>query len=310
MPFRDILSQAKSRIGNLTHPNQPQQILAGVPPLPHAPPIPSNKPHSVPPIPANKPTISLTYWLPPFSSTIPVSQHFKHQLGAHGWGNNELQNYTADPANSFHDAAGNLVVRAISGNGIFTSARLTSHQTLSKPRGSVVFSATSPCAPGIWPALWLLPREPFVWPHEGEVDILESSNMERINHTCLHWGFFAGEDHDKHRVVETPIPDIGANAHTYEFAWEQFESGEGGRMVWYIDGRLIMKASIPAGTRSITDFQVIINVAMGGNLCQGQRPADGQYDLVVHSMKMSDSPSSGWARFQKDWKKGPGGHTM
>lgn len=81
-------------------------------------------------------------------------------------------------------------------------------------------------------------------------------------------------------------------------------------MVWYIDGRVVMKAQVPEGTRRLNDFQVIINVAMGGNVCQGKRPEDGSYDLRIHALKMCDEPTGGWRKFEHDFVHGPEGHAM
>lgn len=139
---------------------------------------------------------------------------------------------------------------------------------------------------------------------------METWNGDATNHTCLHWGHFNGEDWNKHRVVETPVHNMHHTPHTYEFAWDQPENGIGGKMVWYIDGRCVMKAVVPEGTRRLNDFQVIINVAMGGNVCQGARPADGTYDLRIHSLKMCDEPTGGWGKFENDFVHGPEGHAM
>jgi beta-glucanase (GH16 family) len=160
---------------------------------------------------------------------------------------------------------------------------------------------------GIWPAFWLLPREPFTWPTDGEIDIMESWNDLRTNHSCLHWGQYNGPDHDKHRVVETPVPRLNhPNGMQYGLAWDKRR----GSLLWFIDDRPVMKAAIPAGTRSITDFQIRLNIAMGGNVNGGQRPADGTYDMIVHEIKMLDSPPVGWEQFERALKQTPEGHTM
>ncbi|RMZ82206.1 hypothetical protein DV738_g1826, partial [Chaetothyriales sp. CBS 135597] len=237
------------------------------------------------------------YWRARFDASRPVSEEWEHKQGDHGWGNNELQNYTDSPQNSFYTQDGKLVLRAISQGGHYTSARLVSRQRLSKARGCLTAWLTSPCGNGIWPAFWLLPFEPFTWPTDGEVDIAETWNGDLENHSCLHWGFYTPQDGWKHRVRGTKLPDMAQRAVKYEFAWEQNEQAGGqGRLVWWIDGRPIMKAPIPDGQRPMRDFQVIINVAMGGNVCQGQRPQDGTYDFVVHEVSMSDEPDGGWAR--------------
>lgn len=282
----------------------PQQHSQG---FSNAPPIPPNKPTSAPQ-PAPQP-----YHQFYFQPGRPVSEQFKHQLGGGGWGNNELQNYTNDDTNSFHTQDSKLVLRGLAQNGQYTSARLTSWQTLGKQKGSLIAVASPPCARGIWPALWLLPNEPFQWPNEGEFDILETWNADCVNHSCLHWGHFNAQDWNKHNVIETHIGDMGSGRPlTYELAWEQDESAGrntgGGRAVWYIDGRAVLKTTIPPGTRRMSDWQIIMNVAMGGNVCQGVLPANGHYDLVVHELKLLDQPTGGWDRFEADWQNAPEGH--
>lgn len=207
-----------------------------------------------------------------------------------------------------------LVIRAITSNHPstppefrHTSARLVSRATLSRPRGSLTAVLTLPCAPGIWPAYWLLPVEPFTWPHEGEVDIAETWNGERKNHSCLHWGFYTPEDTQKHRVVSTDIPDMPTRPVRFEFAWDE----QSRRMIWWVDGRPVMKAMIPDGTRPLSQWTVLLNVAMGGNVCAGQVPSDGYYDLVVHELRMCEEPDiAGWARFEAGWNACPEGHAL
>ncbi|KAF7982701.1 hypothetical protein HWV62_26540 [Athelia sp. TMB] len=255
------------------------------------------------------------YFQANFDPSTPVTHYFRHELGSHGWGNNELQNYVDSPANSFHTPDHKLVIRAIasasSADNKYTSARLTSHQLLSRDRGCLTVRLTAPCAEGIWPAFWLLPQDPFSWPTDGEVDIFESWNGDRINHSCLHWGFYNGEDYWKHRVRENPIRDMDCPVgHVFAFAWDQPPAGASGRMVWYIDGVPVMKAPIPDGTRRLREFRIIINIAIGGNVCEGKIPKDGQYDLVVHELRMDDHPAGGWEGFDEAYSSAPEGHTM
>ncbi|KAF2418039.1 concanavalin A-like lectin/glucanase [Tothia fuscella] len=274
-----------------------------------------SKPPSVPS--ASKPTSSHSspqpYWQANFSPDVPVNTNFQHELGDNGWGNNELENYVDSPQNSFHTPSNQLIIRAIAAsdlpNNKYTSARLTSHQRLAKCSGYVVASLTPPSANGIWPAFWSLPAEPFQWPNEGEVDIFEAWNGERVNHCCMHWGHHNGEDWNKHRVVDLPLSNIHKQ-HTYGFAWQQPEHGEGGRCIWYIDGKAVMKAEKPAGMRRFEEWRVILNVAVGGNVCGGKVPSDGSYDLVVHDLRMTESPEGGWSQFERDWSKANEGHAQ
>ena len=81
-------------------------------------------------------------------------------------------------------------------------------------------------------------------------------------------------------------------------------------MVWYVNGKAVMKASIPDGTRKMSDWQIIINVSLGGNLVENVAPVDGVYELVVHSLQLHDAPAGGWGQFDRDWNAAPEGHTM
>lgn len=208
---------------------------------------------------------------------------------------------------------GKLVVRAIANNASpnvesrYTSARLVSRQTLGRDRGVLTAIISSPCTDGIWPAFWLLPKEPFSWPGDGEFDIAETWNGDHENKSCLHWGFHH-EPH-KHRTMGTLIHDMSSRPVRYDFAWDQPEGRSGhGRVIWWIDGRPVMKAGIPEGTRPMRDWTILLNVAMGGNVCGGKTPRDGYYDMVVHTLFLSESPrNGGWDGFESDWKIAPDG---
>ncbi|KAF2634207.1 concanavalin A-like lectin/glucanase [Massarina eburnea CBS 473.64] len=302
-------------------PQQQQQQQWGPPPPQQAfspPPVPSHsKPSSVPPpIPQNRPMSNppppqnlapahheSVYWKPSFDAATPVSHNFRHELGDHGWGNNEKQNYTDSSANSFHHD-NRLIVRGLVQNGSYTSARLTSHQTLQRPRGFLTATVLPPCAEGVWPAYWMLPKDPFQWPGDGEIDIFESWQGDCINHSCLHWGHYNGEDWNKHQVVTTPLHDMAQQPHTFGFSWIEEDGIPNwrGKMLWYIDGRPVMKGSIPQGTRRLEEYRLLINIAMGGTVCGGKLPNDGYYDLVVSDLKMCEEPPGGWPKFESDWQ--------
>jgi len=138
---------------------------------------------------------------------------------------------------------------------------------------------------------------------------MESWNDLKENHSCLHWGHFNGPDHDKHRVVDTHIPNLPDAEHTYGFAWDQ-KPDNSGTMVWYIDGRSIMKANIPAGTRRVEEFEIKLNIAMGGNVMQGVRPSPGVYEMVIHEIGYYEEPVGGWNKFETDCHQAPEGHMM
>ncbi|KAH7014466.1 concanavalin A-like lectin/glucanase domain-containing protein, partial [Microdochium trichocladiopsis] len=284
---------------------------------PPPPPAASSRPAPTPPA-AQAPPPGADYWRANFDVAVPVSQDWHHETGNNnGWGNAELEHYTASAANAFHTPDHKLVLRAVAQPDhpdpaqCYTSARLVSRQTLARHRGVLTTWLSLPCAEGIWPAFWLLPREPMTWPHDGEVDIAETWNGDCENHSCLHWGFYTPEDHNKHLVRGTKIPDMATGRPIrFDFAWDCVATAgkAPGRFMWYIDGRPVMKNLMPEGTRSIDDWCVIMNVAMGGNVCAGKTPARGSYDMVVHEVRMSEEPEGGgWARFEQDWWHCPDG---
>jgi beta-glucanase (GH16 family) len=186
----------------------------------------------------------------------------------------------------------------------YLSARLVSRARLSRPRGSLIATLTLPCASGIWPAFWLLPFEPFTWPHDGEIDIAETWNGDQQNHSCLHWGFYSPEDRAKHRAIGSHVQNMANRPVRFEFAWWQDEATRGGQLMWWIDGAPVMRAEIPKDMRrEMKDFVVLLNIAMGGNVCAGKLPGLGSYEMIVHEMKMCEEPEGGWGRFEGDWQR-------
>jgi hypothetical protein len=308
MGWRDQLKRVKQEfdqiVGDADRPEQSQQ---------------HHQPHHQQPLGHHHPPAQpQRYWQLQCRPDAPISHDWDAKLGngPDGWGNQELQHYTAEPSNVFYTNNNQLVLRALAESGAqapekrYTSARLVSRQTLARDRGVLTGVILSPCAQGIWPAFWLLPQEPFSWPTDGEVDIAETWNGDHENHTCFHWGHH--HEPQKHKVLGTHIPDMHARPVRYDFAWEQPGGQPGqGRMIWYIDGRPIMKESIPAGTRPMRDMTILLNVAMGGNVCKGQTPVDGHYDMVVYDLYMADDLEGGWGRFENDWHHHgvPGGNT-
>ena len=159
--FDNLVSRAEGLIDQHRHPqqqaqqNQYQQYQQQ--------PIPPSIPFSSKPNYQSSPA----YWTSDSSSA--VSSSFQHKTGQTGWGNNELQNYTDNPQNSFYSPSPFtnqpiLILQAIANSQAssqetkYTSARLVSHQTLSRQRGYLHIRVTAPIAAGIWPAIWLLPK--------------------------------------------------------------------------------------------------------------------------------------------------------
>lgn len=125
---------------------------------------------------------------------------------------------------------------------------------------------------------------------------MESWNREEVNHSCLHWGHYNDQDREKHRVVETRVRNLDhPEGVEYGFAWHQSK----GKFVWYVDSKPVMQTGVPSGIRTISNFQVKLNVALGGDVCHGTRPSDGSYEMVVHALGLFESPPGGWEDFDR-----------
>ena len=106
--------------------------------------------------PENYPGYTLV-WQDEFNGSTINSSDWTHELGASGWGNNEWQNYTARPENSFL-SDGKLIIEAREESyqgADYTSARMITQGKESFQFGRVDIRAKLPEGQGIWPALWM-----------------------------------------------------------------------------------------------------------------------------------------------------------
>lgn len=208
-------------------------------------------------------------WSDEFDYTgLPDSSKWSYDTGGDGWGNNELQYYTANRAENARVENGLLVLEArkeaIEGRS-YSSARLVSRQKGDWQYGMIEVRAQLPQGRGIWPAIWMLPTDWQYgdWPRSGEIDIMEfvgyapdsiygSVHTESFNHvkgTQSTGGVF--------------MPDQGKAFHVYAIAWEKnsirfffdgreyhrFDNNHQGWQAWPFDQR----------------FHLLLNIAVGGN---------------------------------------------
>ncbi len=108
-------------------------------------------------------------------------------VGNWGWGNNELQYYTAQSNKNARIENGTLIIEAHKdsiGNG-WTSARVTTQGKTTFLYGALEIRAKVPKGRGTWAAGWMLGdsyRDEISWPYCGEIDVLECVGYE-INDT-------------------------------------------------------------------------------------------------------------------------------
>ena len=118
------------------------------------------------------------------AGSAPNPAKWTYDLGAGGWGNNELETYTRSRTNSYIDGNSNLVIAATNTNGGYQSARLKTQGLFSQIGGHFEARIKFTRQLGVWPAFWLLGQDiPRAgWPGCGEIDIWEnfgySSNIQ------------------------------------------------------------------------------------------------------------------------------------
>ncbi|MGI8599895.1 MAG: glycoside hydrolase family 16 protein [Chitinophagaceae bacterium] len=214
-------------------------------------------------------------WADEFETGVkPDPAKWGYDTGGHGWGNNELQFYTAGE-NVFIEN-GILILEARKeekDNNRYTSTRL-----ISKNKGDFLYGrfearARMPKGRGLWPAIWMLPTDWAFgnWPASGEIDIMEQVGFDpNTIHMSVHteaYNHIAGTQ----KTAFTQLPSATDSFHIYRVDWTpEFIKG-------YIDDILLFSflnenkeyKTWPFDKR----FHWLLNLAVGGNW-GGQKGVD------------------------------------
>jgi beta-glucanase (GH16 family) len=182
-----------------------------------------------------------------------------------GWGNNELEWYTA--GDNLYMQRGKMIIEARRenvGGKNYTSSRITTQRKKSFQFGRIDIRAKVPYGQGIWPALWMLGDNitTVSWPACGEMDIMELIGQEPNKvHSTVHFATGAGPRNISKSVTKTE--NFSDAFHVYSLIWEQ------DRMRFLVDDQLIsevVKNDItPNNYPFNAPFFFIFNVAVGGN---------------------------------------------
>ncbi|HTD94587.1 MAG TPA: glycoside hydrolase family 16 protein [Chitinophagaceae bacterium] len=207
-------------------------------------------------------------WSDEFNYTgLPDSTKWTEETGGDGWGNNELQYYTAGRKENARVGGGVLTIEARheKKEGMeFTSARLITKNKGDWQYGKIEVKAKLPRGFGSWPAIWMLgSTTPMAWPDDGEIDIME--------HVGFHQGFIHGSIHCQkyNHVINTQktdtveIKDCSESFHVYGLEWSRdtirvsvdskvfftFANEHSGYAAWPFDNKMFL----------------LLNIAVGGN---------------------------------------------
>lgn len=207
---------------------------------------------------------------------------WNYDLGASGWGNQELQEYVADAASVEGGALkitatkevttqtrGKKTIEDIS----FKSARLTTMGKFSFQYGTVEAMVSFPdLMDGLWPAVWFLGDNfPTIgWPNCGELDLLEMGSAGAISAgvvnrrvgSTAHWEFENGyAGYGEH--VDVPADLNDGQYHNFTMTWtpDMIETYVDGQWIWAFD---ISNPLSFDGEEFHQPFFILVNLAVGG----------------------------------------------
>ena len=205
-------------------------------------------------------------------SGLPDPNKWGYDTGNGGWGNNELQNYTANRTENARQENGNLVIEARRDwyNGIeYSSARLVSRNKGDWKYGRIEVKAKIPLGQGLWPAIWMLPTDWVYggWPASGEIDIMENFALGGIKPNSIE-----GNIHTQaynHSIGTNKgsksqwLSNIQDNYHVYAVNWYA------DRLEFQVDGQTYFTFQNEGNWQAWPfdqRFHLILNIAVGGTL--------------------------------------------
>jgi len=237
---------------------------------------------TTPPVPVDTTEYTKLVWSDDFTTDgAPDPSKWTYDLGASGWGNNELQNYTNLPAN-VKVQGGSLIITAIkeaSGGAAYSSARIKTQGLYDFKYGTIEMKAKMPKGAGTWPAFWSLGASAGTWPAIGEIDFMEYIGSKPLQtQSALH---YPGHSGGAAPVKTTVIANADTDFHIYKTIWSPKT------IRFFLDGTLYFTFDNSDTTLPFhKNFYMILNVAMGGNLGGAIDPAFTQSSMIVDYVKV------------------------
>jgi len=238
-------------------------------------------------------------WSDEFDGTgLPDSTRWSYDTGGHGWGNQELQYYTARRPENARVEDGHLIIEARQEtweDNPYTSARLVTRGKGDWTYGRFEIRARLPSVRGTWPAIWMLASEHTYstqyWPDNGEIDIMEHVGFDPdVIHAAIHTRAYH-HSIGTQKTAQRTLPTARTAFHVYAVAW----TPEAIRA--YIDGTLYFTFNNERLTNPEADyrawpfdrpFHLLLNIAVGGTWGgqQGIDPEGWPQQMVVDYVRV------------------------
>lgn len=208
------------------------------------------------------------------AGTAPNVHKWVHDVGAFGWTDNELQTYTASPANASLDGRGDLaiIVRRQTATGPdrltrnYTSAKLETQGLFSARYGTFVARMQLPAGAGLWPAFWMVGDNYATvgWPASGEIDAMEAvgQNPFAVSGTIHGPSLSSPTGYALGHTFRSATALTGG-FHVYGVTWNPTS------ISWTVDGRVYGTTTTAGllagwGWPFTQPFHLILNLALGG----------------------------------------------
>jgi beta-glucanase (GH16 family) len=155
---------------------------------------------------------------------LPDSKKWDYDVGGGGWGNKELQFYTALRKENARVENGHLVIEArreLWEEREYTSARLVSRGKGDWTYGRFEIRAKLPSGRGTWPAIWMLPTGQSYggWPNSGEIGIMEHVGFDAdVVHASVHTRAYHHTIHTQ-KSAELKVPASRTQFNVYAVEW-------------------------------------------------------------------------------------------
>lgn len=208
-------------------------------------------------------------WADEFNGTSLDATKWTPQTGGGGWGNSELENYTARLDN-IDVSGGSLKIIARSevyGGNNYTSGRIRTINKGDWTYGKFEARMKLSVAQGMWPAFWMMPTDDVygTWPNSGELDIMEliGSNPARVYgtiHTSSATAYVPTSSSSNYTLSSG---NFGDAFHDFSVEWSPNE------IKWFVDG-VLYATKTPTDFNGFPwrfdkDFHIILNLAVGGS---------------------------------------------